>query len=55
MGTSLCCACAKCFIQHDLQFFERMELFAEESVRKQEELTERIKREVITNYLAMTS
>ena len=28
------------------QFFERLELFAYESVRKQEELTERIKREV---------
>lgn len=28
------------------QFFERLEVFAFESVRKQEELTERIKREV---------
>ena len=29
-----------------LQFFERLEVFAYESVKKQEELTERIKREV---------
>ena len=30
-----------------LQFFERLEVFAYESVKKQEELTERIKREVL--------
>ena len=29
-----------------LQFFERLEVFAYESVKKQEEFTERIKREV---------
>ena len=30
-----------------LQFFERLEVFVYESVKKQEELTERIKREVL--------
>ena len=30
-----------------LQFFERLEVFAYESVKKQEEFTERIKREVL--------
>ena len=39
-------ACDKTIIIFFTQFFERLELFADESIRKQEELTQRIKLEV---------
>ncbi len=38
-----------------LQFFERLELFAEDSLQKQAELTERIKREVCTSSVGYQS
>ena len=36
----------QCIFYCSWQFFERLELFAEESVRKHAELTERIRKEV---------
>lgn len=41
------------FIVSPLQFYERLALFAHDSIRKQAELTERIKQEVINDYRIM--
>ena len=41
------------FIVFPLQFYERLALFAHDSIRKQAELTERIKQEVINDYRMM--
>lgn len=41
------------FITHcHIQFFERLEMFAEDSIRKHAELTERIKKEVVNHLQA---